>query len=69
MTNKNWRVIFLQLCIDSNAEAEFSPLECRHCEELYAILRCDGKEAAERYAIAAGGRCLELWNNYKEATK
>jgi len=24
----NWRVAFLQLCIDTNAEAEFSPLEC-----------------------------------------
>ena len=69
MTNKNWRVIFLQLCIDSNAEAEFTPTECGHCEELHAILRCDGKAAAERYAIAAEGRCLELWNKYQEAMK
>jgi hypothetical protein len=66
---KNWRATFLQLCIDHNTAAEFTPTECRHMEELYAILRCDGKEAAERYAVAAEGRCLALWQEYQEAMK
>jgi hypothetical protein len=67
--SKNWRVIFLQLCIDSNAEAELTPTECGRMEELYAILRNDGSHAARRYAEAAGGRCIDLWNKYQEATK
>ena len=65
----NWRVAFLQLCIDTNAEAEFSPLECTQIEHLYATLRTDGSEAAERYAMACDGRCLALWNKYKDAAK
>lgn len=69
MTSKNWRVIFLQLCIDSNAEAEFAPTECRHLEQLYAIMREEGYEASNRYAEVAGGRCLELWNSYQEAVR
>ena len=69
MTNKNWRVIFLQLCIDSNAEAEFAPTECRHTEELYTLMRDEGAEASKRYAEAAGGRCLQLWLAYQEAMK
>ena len=69
MTNKNWRVIFLQLCIDSNAEAEFSPTECHYTEQLYAIMRDKGNAEARRYAAACGGRCLQLWRAYQEAMK
>jgi len=38
-------------------------------EHLYATLRTDGSEAAERYAMACDGRCLALWNKYKDAAK
>jgi hypothetical protein len=69
MTNKNWRVTFLTLCIAANESAEFTPLECHFTEELYAKLRNDGNSAAQRFAGAAGGRCLELWNKYQEAMK
>jgi hypothetical protein len=67
--NNNWRAAFLQLCIDANKAAGFSPLECRQMEDLYSTLRNDGEGAAKRYAEAAGGRCLELWNKYQEAMK
>lgn len=66
---KNWRATFLQLCIDYNTAAEFTPTECRHIEELYGILRNEGSHAARRYAEAAGGRCAELWQDYQEAMK
>lgn len=66
---KNWRVTFLQLCIDANTAAEFTPTECRQLEDLYSTLRNEGSHAARRYAEAAGVRCLAIWQEYQEAMK